>query len=87
MLPHFRPHISVEIVKTIKLEVPEVTILMKTFIDESTYTLPKSAYSNIPLVGGFGFGSADDMWSYLIGEWSERFGVQPMPFDGFLVAG
>lgn len=43
--------------------------------------------SNIVLVGGSGFGSADDVWEYLTGDWSvSRFGVQPMPFDGFLFA-
>ncbi|KAG6910835.1 hypothetical protein DXG01_007150 [Tephrocybe rancida] len=44
-------------------------------------------HSNISLVGGSGFGSAEDVWPYLTGDWSvERFGVQPMPFDGFLFA-
>ena len=43
-------------------------------------------HPNISLVCGSGFGSADDVWPYLTGEWSERFGVQPMPFDGFLFA-
>ncbi|KAF4614083.1 hypothetical protein D9613_007929 [Agrocybe pediades] len=44
-------------------------------------------HSNISLVGGSGFGSADDVWEYLTGEWSvQRFGVQSMPFDGFLFA-
>ncbi|KAG6813968.1 hypothetical protein H0H92_005223, partial [Tricholoma furcatifolium] len=44
-------------------------------------------HPNISLVGGSGFGSADDVWPYLSGDWSiERFGVQPMPFDGFLFA-
>ncbi|KAI0635636.1 fatty acid synthase [Trametes polyzona] len=41
---------------------------------------------NILLVGGSGFGGADDVWPYLTGDWSEKFGVQPMPFDGFLFA-
>ncbi|KAF8896473.1 fatty acid synthetase alpha subunit [Infundibulicybe gibba] len=41
---------------------------------------------NLSLVGGSGFGSAEDVWPYLSGDWSERFGVQPMPFDGFLFA-
>ncbi|KAI0033531.1 fatty acid synthase [Vararia minispora EC-137] len=41
---------------------------------------------NIVLVGGSGFGSADDLWPYLTGEWSKQFGVEPMPFDGFLFA-
>ncbi|KAF8969171.1 fatty acid synthase [Flammula alnicola] len=44
-------------------------------------------HPNISLVGGSGFGSAEDVWEYLTGDWSvERFGVQPMPFDGFLFA-
>ncbi|KAF8071859.1 fatty acid synthase [Lyophyllum atratum] len=44
-------------------------------------------HSNISLVGGSGFGSAEDLWPYLTGDWSvERFDVQPMPFDGFLFA-
>lgn len=43
-------------------------------------------HSNIVLVAGSGFGNADDIWPYLTGEWSERFGVQRMPFDGFLFA-
>ncbi|KAH9945014.1 fatty acid synthase [Epithele typhae] len=44
-------------------------------------------YSNLILVGGSGFGGADDVWPYLTGDWSvERFGLQPMPFDGFLFA-
>src|SRR6266511_882179 len=39
-------------------------------------------HSNIILVAGSGFGSADDT-----GDWSiTRFGLQPMPFDGFLFA-
>jgi fatty acid synthase subunit alpha, fungi type len=42
---------------------------------------------NICLIAGSGFGGADDVWPYLTGEWSvERFGVQRMPFDGFLFA-
>lgn len=42
---------------------------------------------NISLVGGSGFGAAEDLWPYLTGDWSvERYGVQPMPFDGFLFA-
>ena len=44
-------------------------------------------HANISLVGGSGFGSAEDVWEYLTGDWSvQRFGVQPMPFDGFLFA-
>lgn len=42
---------------------------------------------NVILVAGSGFGGADDLWPYLTGDWSvEQFGVQPMPFDGFLFA-
>ncbi|THH15787.1 hypothetical protein EW146_g4747 [Bondarzewia mesenterica] len=40
--------------------------------------------SNICLIAGSGFGGADDIWPYLTGDWSKEFGVQPMPFDGFL---
>ncbi|KZT67951.1 hypothetical protein DAEQUDRAFT_367722 [Daedalea quercina L-15889] len=44
-------------------------------------------HGNISLVAGSGFGGADDVWPYLTGDWSvERFGMQPMPFDGFLFA-
>jgi fatty acid synthase subunit alpha, fungi type len=43
-------------------------------------------HPNISLVCGSGFGSADDVWPYLTGVWSERFGAQAMPFDGFLFA-
>ncbi|KAJ7762020.1 fatty acid synthase [Mycena maculata] len=42
--------------------------------------------SNISLVGGSGFGAAEDVWPYLSGEWSVQFEMQPMPFDGFLFA-
>ncbi|GJE90516.1 fatty acid synthase [Phanerochaete sordida] len=42
---------------------------------------------NSCLVGGSGFGGADDVWPYLTGDWSvERFGLHPMPYDGFLFA-
>ena len=44
-------------------------------------------HANLILVGGSGFGGADDLWPYLTGDWSvEMYGVQPMPFDGFLFA-
>jgi enoyl reductase-like protein len=43
-------------------------------------------YPNLVLVGGSGFGSAEDVWPYLSGEWSVKFGVEPMPYDGFLFA-
>ncbi|THV07258.1 fatty acid synthase [Dendrothele bispora CBS 962.96] len=42
--------------------------------------------SNISLVGGSGFGAAEDVWPYLTGDWSLEYGVQPMPLDGFLFA-
>jgi fatty acid synthase subunit alpha len=43
--------------------------------------------NNICLVAGSGFGAAEDVWPYLTGEWSvEKYGIQPMPFDGFLFA-
>lgn len=42
---------------------------------------------NILLVAGSGFGAAEDVWPYLTGNWSvDGYGVQPMPFDGFLFA-
>ncbi|KII85134.1 hypothetical protein PLICRDRAFT_45274 [Plicaturopsis crispa FD-325 SS-3] len=42
---------------------------------------------NISLVAGSGFGAAEDVWPYLSGEWSvQGYGVQRMPFDGFLFA-
>ncbi|CAL9729237.1 fatty acid synthase subunit beta [Monosporozyma unispora] len=40
--------------------------------------------SNIVLIAGSGFGSADDTYPYLTGEWSTKFNYPPMPFDGFL---
>ncbi|ANB12603.1 tetrafunctional fatty acid synthase subunit FAS1 [Sugiyamaella lignohabitans] len=40
---------------------------------------------NIILVGGSGFGSAEDTYPYLTGEWSTKFNYPPMPFDGFLL--
>ena len=44
-------------------------------------------HDNICLVGGSGFGGADDLWPYLTGAWSkEKYNTQPMPFDGFLFA-
>ncbi len=50
----------------------------------STYSMIRK-YPNIVLVAGSGFGSADDFWPYLTGDWSvEMFGTQAMPFDGVL---
>ena len=44
-------------------------------------------YPNIILVGGSGFGApGEDVWPYLNGSWSEAYGVERMPFDGFLYA-
>ncbi|EDO18703.1 hypothetical protein Kpol_1055p60 [Vanderwaltozyma polyspora DSM 70294] len=40
--------------------------------------------SNIILIAGSGFGSAEDTYPYLTGEWSTKFNYPPMPFDGFL---
>jgi enoyl reductase-like protein len=51
----------------------------------STYASIRQ-HENIILVGGSGFGGADDVWPYLDGSWSEAYGVQRMPFDGFLYA-
>ncbi|EPS98651.1 hypothetical protein FOMPIDRAFT_1051297 [Fomitopsis schrenkii] len=49
----------------------------------STYSSIRQ-HANLSLVAGSGFGGADDVWPYLTGDWSvERFGMQPMPFDGF----
>lgn len=42
---------------------------------------------NLILVVGSGFGSAEDVYPYLTGQWSrDRFGVEMMPFDGVLFA-
>jgi len=43
-------------------------------------------HDNIVLVAGSGFGGSDDTWPYLTGDWSKEFGVEPMPFNGFLFA-
>jgi len=51
----------------------------------STYTSIRQ-HPNIILIGGSGFGGSEDLWPYLTGDWSEEYGVQPMPFDGFLFA-
>ncbi|AET38733.1 tetrafunctional fatty acid synthase subunit FAS1 Ecym_3239 [Eremothecium cymbalariae DBVPG len=40
--------------------------------------------SNIVLIAGSGFGSAEDTYPYLTGEWSTMFNYPCMPFDGFL---
>lgn len=40
--------------------------------------------SNISLIAGSGFGSAEDTYPYLTGEWSTKFNYPPMPFDGIL---
>ncbi|KAL2710457.1 Fatty acid synthase subunit beta [Kluyveromyces marxianus] len=41
-------------------------------------------HPNIYLIAGSGFGSAEDTYPYLTGEWSKKFNYPPMPFDGFL---
>lgn len=41
-------------------------------------------HPNIILIAGSGFGSADDTYPYLTGEWSKSFDYPPMPFDGVL---
>ena len=51
----------------------------------STYSSIRQ-HPNIILIGGSGFGGSEDLWPYLTGDWSEQYGVQPMPFDGFLFA-
>jgi fatty acid synthase subunit alpha, fungi type len=44
-------------------------------------------HPNISLVAGSGFGAAEDVWPYISGDWSvQKYGVQPMPFDGVLFA-
>ncbi|VEU23428.1 DEKNAAC104691 [Brettanomyces naardenensis] len=40
--------------------------------------------SNIVLVAGSGFGSAEDTYPYLTGSWSKQFNYPEMPFDGVL---
>ncbi|POV99582.1 hypothetical protein PSHT_13446 [Puccinia striiformis] len=52
----------------------------------ATYASIRSQ-SNLILVAGSGFGSAEDVYPYLTGRWSrDRFGVEMMPFDGVLFA-
>ncbi|OGM47233.1 hypothetical protein ABOM_004000 [Aspergillus bombycis] len=41
--------------------------------------------TNIYLVAGSGFGSADDIYPYLTGTWSVELGYPKMPFDGVLL--
>jgi fatty acid synthase subunit beta len=40
--------------------------------------------SNIILIAGSGFGSADESYPYLSGKWSYEFNYPAMPFDGVL---
>ncbi|OLY80881.1 Fatty acid synthase subunit alpha [Smittium mucronatum] len=42
------------------------------------------AQKNIVLVVGGGFGGTDDTLPYITGDWSEKFNVAKMPFDGVL---
>jgi fatty acid synthase subunit alpha len=51
----------------------------------STYS-STGQHPKIILIGGPGFCGSDDLWPYLTGDWSVEYGVQPMPFDGFLFA-
>jgi fatty acid synthase subunit beta, fungi type len=37
---------------------------------------------NLILVAGSGFGSSEDTYPYITGEWSKKYGYPPMPFDG-----
>ncbi|RCI10427.1 hypothetical protein L249_4274, partial [Ophiocordyceps polyrhachis-furcata BCC 54312] len=39
---------------------------------------------NIILVAGSGFGSAEDTYPYITGDWAKKYGYPPMPFDGCL---
>ncbi|KAK6085522.1 Fatty acid synthase subunit beta 1 [Seiridium cupressi] len=41
-------------------------------------------YDNIIIVAGSGFGSSEDTYPYLTGEWSKKYGYPPMPLDGCL---
>ena len=41
--------------------------------------------SNIVLVAGSGFGSADETYPYFTGAWSRQYGRCEMPFDGVLL--
>lgn len=42
-------------------------------------------HPNIIVIAGSGFGSDEDTYSYLTGEWSKKFDYPPMPFDGILL--
>ncbi|PVU94326.1 hypothetical protein BB561_002640 [Smittium simulii] len=48
-----------------------------------TYSLIR-AQKNIVLVAGGGFGGSKDTVPYLTGDWSEKYDVAKMPFDGVL---
>jgi fatty acid synthase subunit beta, fungi type len=58
---------------------------------EDFHTLALKSYSqirkcsNIVLVAGSGFGSAEDTLPYLTGDWSRSLGYPLMPFDGVLL--
>lgn len=49
-----------------------------------TYSMIRSQ-KNIVLVAGSGFGDGAESLPYLTGEWSVKYGVSPMPFDGILL--
>ncbi|EJU05022.1 fatty acid synthase [Dacryopinax primogenitus] len=52
----------------------------------STYGIIRQQ-KNIAVVAGSGFGSAEEVWPYITGDWSkDMFGVERMPFDGVLFA-
>ena len=43
------------------------------------------ACNNVSLIGGGGFGEAQQVYPYLSGSWSVPHGYAPMPFDGILL--
>ena len=67
--------------------VPVDITLMKTSKTKFSGHASIRQHNNICLVGGSGFGGTDDVWLYLIGDWSKgKYSTQPVPFDGFLFA-
>ena len=62
---------------------PQQPTRTRTRVSTSQFWQPIVIFAN-SLVAGSGFGSTADVWES--GNWSvERFGLQPMPFDGFLL--
>ncbi|PIA12744.1 hypothetical protein COEREDRAFT_67958 [Coemansia reversa NRRL 1564] len=49
-----------------------------------TYAAIRSC-KNVALVAGSGFGDVEGTLPYITGDWSQRFGRAPMPFDGILL--